>query len=81
MESLDYRYFRICINKSSAKTDKDGRVKIIVSGTNPGLPNWIDTCSHNEGTMCLRWYRLKGKAKPFVPDCKVVKISEIANDE
>ena len=81
MESLDYRYFPISVNKSSAKTDTNGKVKIIVSKTDPGISNWIDTCSHNEGTMCLRWYRLKKNAKPVVPDCSVVKISDIAKDE
>jgi len=81
MESLDYRYFPVSINKSSAVLQKNRKVKIIVSKTNPGLPNWIDTCDHKEGTMCLRWYRLKDGIKPIEPDCKTVRISDIANDE
>ncbi|MBY0425688.1 MAG: hypothetical protein K2Q22_08640, partial [Cytophagales bacterium] len=54
MESLDYRYFPISINKHTAVVSPDGTVQIEVSKTNPGLPNWIDTCHHLEGTMCLR---------------------------
>lgn len=77
MESLDYRYFPISINKHSARTGPDGTVRIIVCKTNPGLANWIDTCNHNEGTMCLRWYRLKENIKTSEPDCSVVKISDL----
>lgn len=77
MESLDYRYFPISINKHSAVTESDGKVKIIVSSTNPGLPNWIDTCRHPEGTMCLRWYRLRQGASPVVPVCRVVSLQDI----
>ena len=81
MESLDYRYFPISINKNSAIAAKDGSVKIIISKVNPGLPNWIDTCNHTEGTMCLRWYRLKDGARPVEPECMVMKISEIGHHE
>jgi hypothetical protein len=77
MESLDYRYFPVSINKYSAKTGANGSVRIIVSKKNPGLPNWIDTCHHNEGTMCLRWYRVKDGVKPVEPSCSVVKLSDI----
>jgi hypothetical protein len=77
MESLDYRYFPICINKHSAITEPDGSVRIIVSHENSGKLNWLYTCGHNEGTMCWRWYRLGNDAGPVEPSCKVVQISEI----
>jgi hypothetical protein len=77
MESLDYRYFPVCINKHAAKAGADGSVRIIVSKINPGNPNWIDTCHHNEGTMCLRWYRLKNGVRPAQPVCSVIKISDL----
>ena len=80
MESLDYRYFPISINKHSAKVDADGRVTMLISQVNPGLHNWLDVCHHTEGTMCLRWYRLRNGAKPVVPDCKVVDIKELISN-
>lgn len=80
MESLDYRYFPICINKSTALAEKNGKVRIIISKTNPGLENWLYTCGHNEGTMCLRWYRLEKGAKPVVPNCNVVPVSELVKE-
>ena len=72
MESLDYRYFTICINKASAIYEPDGSVVIRVAHADPGLPNWINTCGHSEGTMLLRWYRPAGDAVPGIPECHVV---------
>lgn len=77
MESLDYRYYPVCINKHSAIAEEDGTIEIIVSKSNPGFSNWIDTCNHTEGTMCLRWYRLKNGALPIDPACHVVQLSDL----
>lgn len=77
MESLDYRYFNICINKGNAEYQKDGNVKIIVTHKYPGLPNWIDTCGHFEGTMCWRWYRLAAGEEPIEPRCEVINLKDL----
>lgn len=79
MESLDYRYFTICINKTDAVYEPDGSVKIIVAHRDPGIQNWINTCSHREGTMLWRWYRLKQGEQPVQPECKVEKIGDLAD--
>ncbi len=55
MESLDYRYHNIHVNKHTATYQPDGSVRLIVSHTDPGLPNWIETAGHEMGTMCWRW--------------------------
>jgi hypothetical protein len=80
MESLDYRYFNVSINKKSAKYEKDQSVKVIVAHENPGHPNWINTCDHHEGTMCWRWYRLREGAKPVEPFCRVLKINDLISN-
>jgi len=76
MESLDYRYFTIHINKHTAVYEMDGSVKIIVAHNDPGLPNWINTVGHKLGTMCFRW--VKAAIKPQ-PQTRVVKLKEILN--
>jgi hypothetical protein len=75
MESLDYMYFTICVNKSSAVYRADGSIVVIVSHSDPGRPNWINTCGHSEGTMLWRWYRLKEGAVPVEPGCRVEKLN------
>jgi hypothetical protein len=74
MESLDYRYFPVTLNKHSAKRRKDGSVRIIVAHTNPGVDNWLDPCGHDRGTMCWRWIRPKRRV---TPETRVVKLADL----
>ena len=57
MESLDYRFRQITVNKHSARTAPDGSVRIVCAARAPGgkaaNANWIDTCDHREGTALL----------------------------
>lgn len=78
MESLDYRHFRISINKHTAVPEPDGRIRVVVSHRDPGHPNWIETAHHREGTMCWRWYRLQDGAEPVQPRCSVRNHQELA---
>jgi hypothetical protein len=78
MESLDYRYFNVCINKSSAVYNPDDSVRIVIAHKDPGIPNWINTCHHTEGTMCWRWYRLAPGEQPVQPECRIVKFPALA---
>ncbi len=71
MESLDYRFHRIHVNKHSARTNADGSVTIVVAARDPGYGNWIDTAGHDHGTMLLRW---TGATEHPVPQTKVVKL-------
>lgn len=76
MESLDYRYFNICLNSFSAVTDEDGFVTVVVAHNDPGLPNWLETAGHHEGTMCWRWYRPEGTV-PEELNVSVMSINEL----
>ena len=77
MESLDYRYHRVCINKAGAKLAADGSLTIVVAPRDPGpgVDNWLETAGHNFGTMCFRWVRA---AENPVPRTRVVKVAELA---
>ncbi len=55
MESLDYRYHQIHVNKHTAHYNEDGSVRVVISHADPGHKNWIETAGHKEGTMCWRW--------------------------
>ena len=74
MESLDYRYFPVSVNQHTARLGDDGSVRIVVAHQNPGADNWIDTCGHSLGTMCLRWFRADEHP---VPITRVVKTAEL----
>jgi hypothetical protein len=76
MESLDYRYFPISVNKHSARVRPDGSVRVIVAHRpiDPALGDWIDTCGHDRGTMCWRWVRASEHPDPRP---RVVRLEEL----
>jgi len=78
MESLDYRYHTISLNKHSAARRPDGSVRLVVAHRDPGVENWITTAGHDQGTMCFRWVR--ADAHP-VPATRVVPLAEVARDK
>ena len=44
----------------------DGTVRLVVSGTDPGVPNWLDTGGRRRGFVTLRWLD-----HPEPPDVRV----------
>jgi hypothetical protein len=77
MESLDYRYFPVHINKFTARYRDDGSVRIVVAHEDPGCENWITTTGHIRGTMCFRWIRAEEHPQPGT---KVVPFDEIKSE-
>ncbi len=75
MESLDYRFYNIHVNKHTAVYREDGSVRIVVAHRDPGVPNWIETAGHAQGTMCFRWIRAAEHPEPV---CRVVKLTELS---
>lgn len=43
LQSYDYRFRQISLNRKQMKFEKDGSFKIIVAHHDPGYPNWLDT--------------------------------------
>ena len=74
LESLDYRYFPVHLNKSMAEYEDDGSVVIVVSKTDPGVKNWMNTCGRDKGTMCVRWIRADEYPQPTT---RVVKLADL----
>ena len=75
MESLDYRYHRIHLNKHSARCNGNGGVTMVLAHRDPGLPNWLETAGHRVGTMAMRWV---GATEHVHPTTRVVKFAELA---
>lgn len=86
MESLDYRYFQVHVNKGSAKYDQDGNVLVIVAHQDPEQScseemlkiirpyYWIDTNNHRQGQMLWRWVKAKVPENELPhPQCEVRK--------
>jgi hypothetical protein len=74
MESLDYRYHQISINKAMARYNPDGSVTLIMGPADPGFGNFLDTAGHRRGMMILRWTRA---AFHPLPTCRVEKLTTL----
>lgn len=79
MESLDYRYHRVCVNKHNAVLQADGSVRIVIASAAPqgDWPNWLDTAGHRCGAMLLRY--VEAEDKPPV-STRVVTLAELGAD-
>jgi hypothetical protein len=74
MESMDYRYLPAHVNAHTARRNADGTVRIVVAHADPGVPNFLGTAGHREGSMLLRW--VDADRYP-VPVCRVVKSASL----
>lgn len=79
MESLDYRYYNISVNKHSANYNDDGSVTIVVAhkDVSEHCPNSLVTTGHNLGAMLFRWV----EATEFPPvETRVVKLADFLKE-
>jgi len=74
MESFDYRFSAVTLNKHTARLEPDGTLVIVVAAQDPSTGNWMDTCGHSEGTALLRW---AGAREHPLPRTRVVRLSEL----
>jgi hypothetical protein len=75
MQTLDYRSRQCSLNAAQLATDADGRYRIVISATDPGVPNWLDTGGRRRGTIF--WRFLLPEGAPDQPRCRVVPVSEV----
>jgi len=74
MESMDYRYLPAHVNIHTAKYNADGSVRVVIAHEDPGVPNFLYTAGHLEGSVLLRWV----DADRFPePRCSVVKAASL----
>jgi hypothetical protein len=74
MESLDYRYLPVCVNKHTARYNPDGSVTFVIGSSDRGNGNFLDTAGHQCGTMLLRWTRARQHP---IPKCRVVMLADL----
>jgi hypothetical protein len=63
MESLDYRYLSVALNKANATYEPDGRLRIVLAARDTGIGNFI-----------LRW--VQAQTHP-IPSYRVVKLADL----
>lgn len=77
MESLDYRYRPVSVNKHTASYGPGGSLRIVVAASDRGFANWMDTSGHRRGTMGLRWVKAAHHPQPAA---RVVRLDDLEPD-
>ncbi|MBV8788220.1 MAG: DUF1214 domain-containing protein [Mycobacterium sp.] len=74
-QTSDYKFHQSSLNAHTAVIDKDGKLRVVLSHVDPGVPNWLDPADDDRGTIQFRWYY--GDAAPIPVVVKRVKASEV----
>jgi hypothetical protein len=73
-QTTDYAHHHSSLNGHQARIDADGRVRIVMSRQDPGVPNWIDTVDNTTGIALWRWYLADSHPMPVVRQMAVDRV-------
>jgi hypothetical protein len=74
----DWSRRQVSLNHVQARADADGRLRYVVSASDPGVPNWLDTGGFATGYVFMRWQGLEaGLGEPDAPSAEVVKLAAL----
>lgn len=73
--SMDYLYRPVSYTTSRTRVDPDGKVRLVMSATDPGYANWVDNQGFTAGGLTFRNMRMR-----TMPDLRttVVKAADLA---
>lgn len=75
-ETLDFPNRTTSLDHTQTTPSTDGRLRIVVSHSDPGVPNWIDTMGYNQAMFTYRW--IKPRTTPTAT-ARVVPMAELRN--
>ena len=65
-QTTDWYNNHSSLNHAQAAPDSDGVLRIVVSASDPGVPNWLDTAGHPRGVIQGRWTDCASQPVPSV---------------
>ena len=65
-------------NHTQTQILEGGRVQMVISPSDPGVSNWLDTGGRNQGLCTLRWFWPDGDGEP-APTARVLKVAALAD--
>jgi hypothetical protein len=74
-EPLDYANRAASRNHRQVAVDADGHVRLVLSGSDPGVANWLDTEERAEVLCTIRWFR---PPSPPLVRAEVVDLEDLA---
>ena len=74
-EAVDFMTRQGSLNGSQAEIDDDGVFRAVIAHRDPGVPNWLDPCGQEAGTLILRFILAQEKLEP--PVSRVVPFDSV----
>ena len=71
-----------CINHEQAARNSDGTYTLVISPTDAGVYNWVDTEHLNSGEMLIRWQALPHPPQdenPSIAKSRLVKLAQLGD--
>ncbi len=76
--STDYEHHQSSLTRAQSQVDPDGVMRFVISESDPGIANWLETTGHPTGVTMLRWQRV---SRPLTaedgPTVQVVPFDEV----
>lgn len=73
-ETIDWTNNHSSLNGAQAAPDSDGKLRIVVSASDPGVRNWLDTAGYSRGIIQGRW---TGCSSTPLPTIAKVKLKDV----
>lgn len=74
LESGDFANRQVSLSGHQIHVDSDGRIRVVLSAQDPGVPNWIDTEERERGLLVFRW--VWASSNPC-PEARVIKVDKV----
>jgi hypothetical protein len=75
-EALDWHQRQTSINGHQAQVDDDGVFRAVISHTDPGVPNWLDTAGRPNGLIAARYFRAETTTVPTLRTVPLAKLRD-----
>ncbi|WP_141564531.1 DUF1214 domain-containing protein [Mycolicibacterium palauense] len=76
-QTLGYASQQTSLNNAQLVPNADGSVTYVISATDPGVANWLDTTGIDAGDVIVRWQNLQGEVTTEPIDAQLVPVADV----
>ncbi|MCV7346908.1 DUF1214 domain-containing protein [Mycolicibacterium rhodesiae] len=76
-QTLPWQSHQISLSNAQVIPDADGCTRYVISPTDPGVPNWLDSSGYDQGSIVLRWQNYPGALPTGTPTTQVVDVADV----